>query len=328
MPFITLANQKKFASTNEATILRDAQKSGITLEYSCSTGRCGVCKAKALSGETKIIQPETALSPEEISAGYILTCCRGASSDVSLDVEDLGRLASIEPRTLPCRINTIESLAPDVVKVTLRLPPTCKFNYLPGQYINVIWQGVHRSYSIANAPQYDNNLTLHIRREPEGLFSAYWFGSAKPNDLLRLEGPLGTFCLRPSSSTHLIFLATGTGIAPVKAMLEELSSDSPFSNVEQVFVYWGGRTAADIYWRVAEHHPNVRFIPSLSGPTDRWSGRRGYVQEVLLEDGLNLSNATVYACGSDAMIHSAQQRLTEAGLSLKSFYSDAFVCSN
>lgn len=329
MPFVTLANKKKFAIAGDGTLLAEAKSKGVALEHSCRTGRCGVCKAKVIRGQTRIVQPESALTDEELGAGNILTCCRAAVTDVDLDIEDLGRLAEIQIKTLPCRIDSLARLAPDVMEVVLRLPPASKLHYLAGQYVDVIWQGIRRSYSIANYPRNDGKLILQIRSIDQGVMSQYWFNQAKIDDLLRLEGPLGTFCLRTIEPANLIFLATGTGIAPVKALLEELA-DSCRSTLadKNIYVYWGGRNASDIYWEIAFHTLNLQFIPVLSRPTQGWAGRTGYVQQALLTDGVDLTDAVVYACGSDIMIHSSRDQLLNAGLHPKKFYSDAFVSSN
>jgi CDP-4-dehydro-6-deoxyglucose reductase len=230
---------------------------------------------------------------------------------------------------VPCRIQSLEKLAPDVLKVVLRLPPQQQFTYLPGQYIDVIGTGgMRRSYSVANAPSADKCIELHIRQVPNGAMSQYWFKQAKPNDLLRLNGPLGTFFLRDVAGLHLVFLATGTGIAPVKAMLEGLAGMAEQNRPRSIAVYWGGRTAQDMYWQPAATSLAHQFTPVLSKPEAAWSGVRGHVQQALMADKPLLSQTVVYACGSDAMIHSARQMLAAAGLPERLFYSDAFVPSS
>lgn len=325
---IRLANGVIFESTPDSTILRAAMNCGIALEYSCRTGRCGVCKAKVVSGETSIVTSEISLTAEEVETGHILTCCRSSISDLELDIEDLGDLAKYKPKTLPARIDAINFASDDVVEVVLRTPPADKLSYRAGQYIDVIGpNGVRRSYSIANAPREDGKLTLQIRRVEEGQLSKYWFQEAKINDLLRLEGPLGTFCLRSNNPTDLIFLATGTGIAPIKAMLEELSTSGACGRHEKIHLYWGGRTQKDIYWEPDFPNLPLSFTPVLSRSND-WSGRTGYVQAVAIDDRIDFSSAVVYACGSEKMIDTARAELLAAGLSSKHFYSDAFVSSS
>ncbi len=328
MPLVTLANNKTFSVDGNKTLLVEAKSKGVVLEHSCRTGRCGVCKAKVLSGKTRVIQPEAALTGDEISSGDVLTCCRAAVSDVELDIEDLGRLAEIEIKTVPCRIDSIAILAPDVVEVVLRLPPASRLQYLSGQYVDVILRNIRRSYSIANYPKHDGKLVLQIRHIDQGVMSQYWFNEARVNDLLRLEGPLGTFCLRTIDQSNLVFLATGTGIAPVRALLEELEVIHHSVAGKSIHVYWGGRVPSDIYWQASFDNLSFRFVPVLSSGPAGWRGRTGYVQQALLNDDVDLTDAVVYACGSDAMIHSAREQLTASGLHPKKFYSDAFVSSN
>lgn len=328
MPLVKLSNGVTFDVEPGKTVLDGAKSKNIFLEYSCRTGRCGVCKAKVLQGATSVERQEQALCAEEVAAGYILTCCRSALSGVELDIEDLGEFAQFPSKTLPCRIDSITPLADDVVKVILRLPPNAGFDYLTGQYIDVIGQGVRRSYSLANSPRADGRLELQIRQVEQGVLSAYWFGEAKTNDLLRLEGPLGTFGLRNAAPTNLLFLATGTGIAPIKAMLERLAEQPQALAGKSIYVYWGGRTKADLYWQPVFNDLPLRFIPVLSRADAAWAGRTGYIQQAVLDDGVALRDSVVYACGSDAMIHSARGALVAAGLSPKHFYSDAFVSSN
>lgn len=328
MSLVKLANNIAFVSEPEKTVLDSAMSKGIFLEYSCKTGRCGACKAKVLQGETSILQEEQALLDGDVAAGFILTCCRSATTDLELDIEDCGDFFKCESKTLPCRVDSISKLAADVVCVVLRVPSNSALTYLAGQYIDVIAFGVRRSYSIANAPHADGKVELHIRHVDEGFLSRYWFNESKVNDLLRLEGPLGTFSLRNLNSENIVFLATGTGIAPVKAMLEKLA-DAPEQLIgKRIYVYWGGRTVADFYWQPDFDCLPLKFVPVMSRADAAWSGRRGYVQQAMLEDKPDLKKSVVYACGSGMMIQSAREELVENGLPSKNFYSDAFVSSN
>lgn len=327
---ITLANGTSFNAKEDTTILKAAMSSDVALEYSCRTGRCGVCRAKVVSGKTNLIETEASLTSEEISSGLILTCCRSAASDLELDIEDLGELARYKVKTVPARIDLIKPVSPDVVEVVLRTPPASTLEFRAGQYIDVIGpNGVRRSYSLANAPRKDGKLKLEIRKVEGGQLSRYWFDQAKENDLLRIEGPMGTFCLRAKPSKNLILLATGTGIAPIKAILEELaaSSSGGTTEFEYIYLYWGGRVQGDIYWLPEFADLPLKFIPVLSRASD-WSGRTGYVQDAVIADQIELGFSSVYACGSETMIHSAREKLVAAGLASKQFYSDAFVSSS
>ena len=257
-----------------------------------------------------------------------MSCVRAAESDLSLEVEDLSQHAIPPAKIVPCRIAKLEQLAPDVLAVGLRVPPQAEFQCLPGQYIDVIGPGgIQRSYSLASAGAPGQPLELHVRAVPGGAMSEYWFNHARINDILRFRGPLGSFFLRAVAATDLIFLATGTGIAPVKAMLEGLSQLAPEASPRSVTVYWGGRYPSDFYLDVRQIPGAHRYVPVLSRDAAEWTGQLGYVQDVLLSESPDLSAALVYACGSEAMILCSKKAVTEAGLESSRFFSDAFVCS-
>jgi CDP-4-dehydro-6-deoxyglucose reductase len=324
---VHLVNRKHFEALENLSVLDAAKSAGVVLEHSCRTGRCGTCKAQVTAGSTEVMLPEASLHDDEKAAGWILTCARSASSDLWLDVEDLGLLADMPVKTLPCRIDTLERVAPDVLKVVLRLPPNNGFRHLAGQYIDVIAKGgQRRSYSIANDGN-SGRIELHVREVPGGTLSTYWFNEAKTNDLLRFEGPRGTFFLRDLTGKHLVFLATGTGIAPIAAMLGSLAA-MPATKPASVTVYWGGRVASDLYWQPGTDMPELRFVPVLSRADAAWTGARGHVQNVFLAEAPALEHTVVYACGSDLMIEDARRSLQAAGLSAKSFFADAFVSSS
>jgi CDP-4-dehydro-6-deoxyglucose reductase len=325
---ISLINGKVFEALEEESLLLSATKSNVFLPYSCKTGRCSSCKCKVISGLTLALHAEVGLTEDEKAEGWILSCVRTALTDLLLEVEDFGGKVLASPHTYPCRISHIENLASDVLRVLLRLPPTADFSFIPGQYVDIIGpKGIRRSYSIANGSFNEKTFELHIRAVDGGELSEYWFKQAKLNDLLRINGPLGTFFLRDSSNQNIIFLATGTGIAPVKAILESLPYLEPKSQPKSVSVFWGGRVQQDLYFDLTSIHGGYQFIPVLSRAPDDWLGARGYVQNILLETNPDFHNTTVYACGSDAMIHSAKKLLVEAGLPTNRFYSDAFVSS-
>jgi CDP-4-dehydro-6-deoxyglucose reductase len=329
MPTALLSNGKTFEAPAELSLLDAARASGLALEHSCRTGRCGSCRAKLLSGTVVALRPDLSLTPAERGNGWLLTCASAATSDVSLDIEDLGMSADIVVKTLPSRIASLMRLAPDVMQVQLRMPPKAQFRYLPGQYIDVISKhGQRRSYSIANLRSHEGNLELHIREVPQGKMSQYWFDEAQPNDLLRFEGPRGTFFLRDVAELDLVFLATGTGIAPIKAMLAQLGGATAGPQPRSVHLLWGGRRAADLYWQPESTLTGLRYTPVLSRPDADWAGARGHVQDILLAAPRGWDRTVVYACGASAMIEGARLALTAAGLPAKRFFADAFVSSS
>jgi CDP-4-dehydro-6-deoxyglucose reductase len=246
-----------------------------------------------------------------------------------LDAVDVGELGLTPPRLLPCRIQQLERVADDVVRVWLRLPPGQTLGHRAGQYVDLIGPGgVRRSYSVANAPTPDGLLEFHIRAVDGGQFSAYWFGSARVNDLLRLRGPVGTFVLRDVAGLDLICLATGTGIAPIKAQLEELADRPTDAQPRSIAVYWGARLPSDFYWTPNTWPAAARFVPVLSRADASWDGARGHVQQVALRDAVDVTHTVVHACGSDAMVRSARAACAQAGLMPQRFHADPFVSSS
>ncbi|WP_404335671.1 FAD-binding oxidoreductase [Sphingomonas sp. MMS12-HWE2-04] len=324
MPTVTLRNRRSFSADESEILLDAALRQGVVLEHSCRTGRCGVCIADA-TGTTRVVRHEEGLSDEDAQAGKVLTCCRTAVDDVELGVESLDRLAGLRSKILPCRIGRLERHSDDLLVATLRLPPTLPLKFLPGQHVNVIHGAVRRSYSLANAPRADNTVELHIRRYPGGVMSAYWFEQAAVGDLLRLEGPLGTFFLREMSCERLLLLCTGTGIAPAKAMLEEIAAaGSPFPPTTLI---WGNRTRLDFNWDPSQVAMPIEFIPVLSRPDATWSGATGYVQHQIEALDTSMEGVDVYACGSNDMIADLGALLKSSGHPEHRFYYDAFVRS-
>lgn len=324
---VHLSNGKRFSCTDGASLLDAARRSGLTLEHSCRSGRCGACKIRVIKGATLTIGDESCLTSVERSEGWILSCARSASSDLQLDTADLGPLADIPVRILPCRISALDRLSIDVMRVGLRLPPGTVFHYLPGQHINLIGpNGLRRSYSLAGTPS-ALELELHIKRVTDGAMSSWLFEQAQVNDLLRIEGPLGSFFLRDPEGLHLTFLATGTGLAPITAMLHQLAMRPASAQPRSVSLYWGARHPQDHYWPLHSLWPELKFVPVLSKADAAWTGPRGHLQDHLLAEQKDWAGHVVYACGRSDMILDVRHRLLAAGLPAARFHSDAFVPS-
>lgn len=325
---VTLLNETTFECDENSTILSAGKSVGVTLEHSCLSARCRSCIVKVLEGDFKQVQDEFVLTEEERQNGYTLSCNAIPITNIRLNVEDLGDVIIPESRTLPCKINSIEKITDEVVKVVLRMPPKAYFKFIAGQYVNIIRGGIKRSYSIANTIKQGNILEFYIKKYNKGLMSDYWFSQAKVNDLLRLEGPLGTFFYRKNNKKDIIFLATGTGIAPIKAILEEMDQNPKIVSNKNIWLFLGARYEQDIFFRPYFKNIKVKFIPVLSRGNEDWKGERGYVQEIVLKQKIDLQNSQVYACGSNDMINSARKVFVEKFLSENQFYSDAFVISN
>ncbi len=315
------------------TLLEAAMRQNIGLPYGCRNGACGACKGVLRSGELEYGEyQERALHESERAAGKALTCCTKPLTDIVFEVRELSGARDVAIRTLPCRVEKVEKPAEDVAILSLKLPAGERLQFLAGQYIDILMKdGKRRSFSMANAPHDDAFLQLHVRKSPNGAFSKYVFEEMRERAILRFEGPLGTFYLREDSGKPMIFVAGGTGFAPIKAQVEHLlhkADDRP------IVIYWGARARSDLYlpdlplaW--ARDHPNVSYIPVLSDPLpgDEWQGRTGFVHQAVLDDFADLSGYQVYACGAPGMTDVAKETFAARGLPEDEFYCDAFTPS-
>lgn len=325
---------RSFVANADETLLTAGIRQGIGLPYGCKDGACGSCKCKKLSGQVthSAYQPK-ALSDDELAAGYVLTCCASASSDVVLESRQVTHESAYPIKKLPVRVSALERASADVMVVTLQLPANDTFKYHAGQYVEFLLRdGSRRSYSMASAPHLQADkpmMELHIRHMPGGKFTDHVFGGMKEKDILRIEGPYGSFFLREDSDKPIVLLASGTGFAPIKAMLQHMQHQGI---TRPVTLYWGGRRPADLYqsgWLQAQcaAMPNLRYVPVVSDaqPEDQWTGRTGFVHQAVLQDTPDLSGHQVYACGAPVVVASAQRDYLAAGLPEEEFFADAFT---
>ena len=322
----------QFTAKPDESILQGALNSGIGLPYGCRNGACGSCKGKLVSGTVDYGKHSvTALSDAEKAEGKALFCCARPLSDVVIEARVFDATKDFQVKILPSRVQTIERVAPDVVVVSLKLPANERLQFLAGQYIEfLLKEGKRRSYSMANAPHDDAFVQLHIRHMPGGHFTDHAFAKMKERDILRFEGPLGSFFLREDSDKPMIMVASGTGFAPVKAVIEH-SIHREFKR--PITLYWGGRRPHDIYmmdlckgWAAA--HAHITFIPVVSDalPEDNWSGRSGFVHRAVMEDFADMSTHQVYACGAPVVVDSARKDfIGQCDLPEDEFYADSFT---
>lgn len=325
---------REFAAEPDETLLDAALRQGLTLPYGCRDGACGACKGKVLSGTVDHgkSQPH-ALKDDEKAAGLTLYCCAKAESDLVIECKQLALANDIPVKTMPARIEKLEKLAPDIIEMHIRLPANERLQFLAGQYIDILLKdGKKRSFSLANAPEDDDLLQLHIRHVPGGLFTGQVFSTMKVRDIVRFNGPHGTFYLREDSTKPMILLAGGTGFAPIKAIVEHALAHQ---YERPTYIYWGARAKVDLYqnslpeqW--AAEHAHIHYVPVLAEPAaeDDWAGRTGFVHQAVLADFPDLSGHQVYACGSPGMIDAAKRDFCSIShLPEEEFFADAFTFS-
>lgn len=321
------------------TILEAALREGFSLPYGCRNGSCGICKGKIIEGVVDYgYHSEDTLTDNEKRQGYALFCCASPTTDLIIECHEIGATKDIEIKTLPCRVHKLESVARDVMVVYLKLPVNQRLQFLAGQYIDILLKdGKRRSFSLANPPHDDEFLQLHVRNYPGGAFTDYVFNHMKAKDILRFTGPMGSFFLRDApEGAAIIFLASGTGFAPVKSILEHIFYQINSRNSKrELKLYWGVRTQQDLYmtdlaesWQV--QHQNFTFIPVLSEPleSDQWKGRTGLVHEAVMQDIQSLEKYQIYACGAPVMVKAAYHDfINYRGLPKDAFFSDVFTPS-
>ena len=334
MTFQVLVNPsgRQFSCDAGESILAAAIRAGVGLPYGCKNGACGSCKGKLVSGQAELgTHQERALSAAEREAGQTLFCCAMPQSDVVIEAREVLGVGDFPIKKLPSRVAKLERLTDDVMVLSLQLPATERMQFKAGQYIEFLLKdGKRRAYSMATAPHSDELLALHIRHMPGGLFTDQLFSTLKEKDILRFEGPLGTFFLREDSEKPIVMLASGTGFAPIKAMIDHWAHQQ---STRPINLYWGGRRPADLYMNAlceewAKTLPNFRYIPVISDalPEDQWTGRTGFVHKAVMQDLQNLSDYQVYACGAPIMVESAQRDfVAECKLPNEEFFADSFT---
>ncbi len=327
---------KQFTVNQDETVLEAALRQNINLPYGCKNGACGSCKGKVLEGQVTHGQhSESAMSRADETGGATLFCCAHPQSDLLIEAREVQGAGDIAIRKVPCRVNAISRHGSDVAILKLQLPASERFQFLAGQYLEFLLKdGQRRAYSIANAPEQEGPLELHIRHLPGGLFTDFVFAAKDPalkeKDILRFEGPLGSFFLREDSKKPIIFVAAGTGFAPIKSIIEQMQA----KKIQRpISLYWGGRRPSDLYMNSlcetwAQDLPDFKYIPVISDalPEDTWDGRSGFVHEAVMTDHPNLKDFQVYACGAPVMVNAARQDFSsQCHLPEEEFFADSFT---
>jgi CDP-4-dehydro-6-deoxyglucose reductase len=333
---------RSFSVSGGEAILAAAIRQGIGLPYGCKDGACGSCKSKKLQGDLMHGPHQSkALSDDEEAAGYVLTCSAYPLSDVVLESRQVTDESAFPIKRMPSRVLSLEKKSHDVMLVRLQLPANDTMRYHAGQYIEFILRdNARRSYSMANAPHTlvrpdavppaGPTVELHIRHMPGGKFTDHVFSTMKEKEILRVEGPYGSFFLREDSDKPMVLLASGTGFAPIKAVIEHMQHKGI---TRPATLYWGGRRPSDLYlndWVLQKlsEMPNLAYVPVISNalPEDGWSGRTGFVHQAVLDDLPDLSGYQVYACGAPIVVELAREQYSGlAGLPPEEFFADSFT---
>lgn len=328
------ASGHEFTAEKNETILAAALRQGIGLPYGCRNGACGKCSGEVISGSTEYDKEVLrAMAKKEYEAGKTLFCQACAVSDLEIKVREIIKSSDIEIKILPCRLDKMERLTHDVMKLLLKLPETERLQFMAGQYLEFLLKdGKRRAFSIANAPHDDEYIELHIRHVPDGHFGDFVFDGLKEKTLMRIEGPLGSYFLREDNERPIIFMGGGTGFAPLKGMLEHafhINLDRP------IHLFCGVRAKQDLYMdemvgQWLKQHSNLKYTAVLSEPVaeDNWSGETGFVHESVVKHYPDLSGHDVYLSGPPPMVKAGMDLFYEKGLPETQIYSDSFEYSD
>ena len=312
------------------SVLTAALRQNIGLPYGCRNGNCGSCRATLLEGEVDYGDHlPSVLSVDDMGESDVILCQAMPKTDLVIDADELQVVAGLQPRIMPCRVTRIEKLADDVIALGLKLPQNQQLKYLAGQYVDILLSGgKRRSYSLAHAPGTSDELELHVGYVEGGLFTSHVFNEMKERDLLRFNGPLGSFFIRGEIEEPIILVAGGTGYAPIQAMIEQWIADN---DSREVYFYMGARSRRDLYmhqkcldWE--SQHERFHYIPVLSEPVaeDAWEGATGWIQDQVLKDFDSLEGYQLYTAGPPVMVHALKKELVKAGLRTHRMFYDSF----
>ena len=336
MPYqVTLKpSNHTFQVEDNEFILDAALRQGINFPYQCRTGSCGTCLGQVVSGE--VFYPgglPLTVMEHEHEQGKAVFCVSVAKSDLELEVREISSSSDVEVKMLPARVDSLHRLADDVMEMKLKLPASEQLNFYAGQYIEFIMRDrSRRAFSLANSPSNTDYLELHLRQVPNGIFTNHVFDSMKEKAVVRIAGPYGSFYIRNTSNRPLVFVAGGTGFAPIKSILEKLIEEGDTRPVE---LYWGVRAKAGLYrndlakqWAFQYEH--INYIPVLSETKeeDNWEGRTGFVHDAVMADIANIADYDVYMAGPPLMINAAKTAFSKQGLPVDQLYSDSFEYAN
>ena len=317
-----------FDCADSESMLDAALRAGIELPYSCRKGVCGNCAGRVETGDVGALGGAS-IRNETCLPDQVLFCMCAPRTDVTVAPVSWHRVDPTARKRFQAKVFRNQLAAPDVSVLQLRLPAGQRAKFHAGQYLQIdVGNGTRRCYSIANAPHESDALTLHIRHVPGGAFSAR-VPALQQGDLLHIELPFGAVTLDSASARPIVFVAGGTGFAPVKSLIDDMAKRRI---ARPITLIWGARQAEGIYLSAAvarwqRQWPDFRFVAALSedttqAPDGAFAGR---VDEALAAHCRDLAGHEVYACGSPGMVQAVREMARRCGHNTANFHADVFV---
>jgi len=310
------------------TILESLLQAGVAFPHNCQSGNCGACKCELVEGDIlELPSSEYALSAEERSRSLILACRTQVWGDCSVRPLDADEMVVHPSRVMRCRVTEIEELTHDIRGLTLAIESGGPYGFSPGQHARLKFgPGIpERSYSMASLPE-QTTLEFHVRQVPRGQASGYAFTNLRVGAEVIVSGPLGNAYLRQNHRGPILALAGGSGLSPIKSIVEAALRDDPTRTIQ---CYFGVRDERDVYLEshlreLARRHPNLRVEIVLSQPSAPTTRRTGTVGEAVSRDFVGFENFKAYIAGPPAMVESAQRELASKGMATRDIHADAF----
>lgn len=316
-----------FECGEDETVLDAAERAGYTIPYSCRKGVCATCEGGISSGEAMVRGQGLCKGGET----GVLLCQARPLSDLEIAPTRIRKVEPVSRKIFDAKVRKVVCPTADVSIIHLRFPIGNRSVFTAGQYLRVLMSdGDSRNYSMANPPYQNDGVELHIRHVPGGKFSESILADLEKGAILNLEFPYGEFTLSDNDKQPAILIATGTGFAPIKSIVEHQIRQG---GSRSMHLYWGANTEADLYMQElpekwAKNHDWFTFTPVISSPSKDWSGRTGLVHLAVQEDYSDMSELEIYACGAPVMIDAARKDFCSgAKLNEAAFFSDSFVPS-
>jgi CDP-4-dehydro-6-deoxyglucose reductase len=292
------------------SILDASVRAGLKLSYGCSSGNCGSCKARLLSGEVwKLREHDYVLSEREKQMGYLLTCCNTAVTDVVIEAAEAATVADLPRQEIRASLRKQERIAPNLIALNVQTPRTQTLRFMAGQRARLTLEnGASVELPIASCPCNGRNLWFYVR-ESEADFARTVFAGLHPGHLIQVEGPRGDFVLREDAPEPAVFVAIGDGISPVKSLIEHAVS---IDLIESFHLYWASDYPEGHYqgkWgrALTDALDNFQFTPLLCADP-------GDLMAVIAADQLQLGEARFYLAGPMPAIGAVREALLAAGV--------------
>lgn len=314
-----LPSEREFFVEGSDSLLDAALRAGLALNYGCSNGNCGLCKARVVSGQVKKIRPhDYVLTEAQKSDGLVLMCSNTAVNDLVIEANEAGSGREIPLQQIAARVKKTERLTDEVMLLHLQTPRTRRLRFLAGQYVTLQTGDTPAvNYPVASCPCDERNLQFHVQRMPNNSFAERVFQGLKSGDSVNVLGPRGEFALREDSARTLVFIAWDTGFAPIKSLIEHALA---LDITDSLHLYWlapngHGHYLSNLCRAWSDALDNFFYTP-LELPATAATDVQAFKTELMrvLHDHKVLRDCDVYVAGAPALLDAARELLVAKGL--------------